>query len=84
VIGAGGAACAAHIASPSRRPFRRCRRASADICRRRRFGAAPRLIALTRMTDMMLRPGLLATEGSAYGFAQYRVEENGAWQRRWS
>src|SRR5215475_13750988 len=39
----------------------------------------PRLIGVARMTDMMLTGRVYsATEGSAYGFAQYLVEENGA------
>src|ERR1700752_1948765 len=37
------------------------------------------MIAVARMTDMMLTgPVYSATEGSAYGFAQYLVEEGGA------
>jgi enoyl-CoA hydratase/carnithine racemase len=39
----------------------------------------PRLIGVARMTDMMLTGRVYsATEGSAYGFAQYLVEEGGA------
>ena len=39
----------------------------------------PRLIGVARMTDMMLTGRVYsATEGAAYGFAQYLVEECGA------
>jgi enoyl-CoA hydratase/carnithine racemase len=39
----------------------------------------PRLIGVSRMTDMMLTGRVYsATEGSAFGFAQYLVEEGGA------
>src|SRR5690348_4213803 len=39
----------------------------------------PRLIGVSRMTDMMLTGrGHSATEGSAYGFAQYLTEADGA------
>jgi (methylthio)acryloyl-CoA hydratase len=39
----------------------------------------PRLIGVARMTDMMLTGRVYsATEGSSYGFAQYRVEAGGA------
>jgi len=39
----------------------------------------PRLIGVARMTDMMLTGRVYsATEGSAYGFAQYLVEAGGA------
>src|SRR6201981_3636754 len=39
----------------------------------------PRLIGVARMTDMMLTGRVYsATEGSAYGFAQYLAEEGGA------
>src|SRR6201998_2129327 len=39
----------------------------------------PRLIGVARMTDMMLTGRVYsATEGSAYGFAQYLVDEGGA------
>src|ERR1700741_5423890 len=39
----------------------------------------PRLIGVARMTDMMLTGRVYsATEGSAYGFAQYLVESGGA------
>src|SRR6201994_2720055 len=39
----------------------------------------PRLIGVARMTDMMLTGRVYsATEGSAYGFAQYLVEDGGA------
>src|SRR5260370_7358192 len=39
----------------------------------------PRLIGVARMTDMMLTGRVYsATEGSAYGFAQYLTEADGA------
>ncbi len=39
----------------------------------------PRLIGVARMTDMMLTGRVYsATEGAAYGFAQYLTEEGGA------
>ena len=42
----------------------------------------PRLIGVARMTDMMLTGRVYsATEGSAYGFAQYLVEDGGALSR---
>src|ERR1700746_1211387 len=81
VIGGGlELACAAHIrvAAPS---------ASFALpeAQRRTFvggGASlrlPRLIGVARMTDMMLTGRVYsATEGSAYGFAQYLAEEGGA------